>query len=519
MAAGPIGDYTGRDYASLVDSLLDTAALTLPEWTDTSENDLGRLLLELFAYVGDVVLYYQDRIANEAFLETAIERRSVIDLLSLIGYTLSTPAPASVELELTPKDASTSVHVDVGARFSTVAAAGKPAVQFVYMPVAGTPIDQMPVVDAGVVQPIVLAALNAEPRSESLGASNGDANQGFMLTQRPVLLARDPTVWDGLVVEVESGGVWEQWERRSTLLYSLSDDPHFVVRVDEDDAAEIVFGDGTYGHVPAPGSPVRARYLTGGGSAGNVGPNTVTVVTSGVSVQATVTNPVGASGGADRESIEHARAHAPAVFRSQQRAVTAADFAALAESYPGVARAVAVAPTWDHTVPPQQTTAAQGTPGLVSWNYVDLIVVAMGSLELTDSLRANLLQFFETRRMVTTIVSVREPVFVSVNVTVEVGVEPTFYAGDVRQRAQERLEALFDLDNVDFGTPVYLSKTYEAVESVDGVSYADVSVFEGVRSYPVGDVVTSADPGRIPLRPREFPRKGTIAVTTTGGLA
>ena len=57
-------DYTNRDYASLLESLLEMAADKLPEWTDRSENDLGRLLLELFAYVGDVLLYYQDRIAN-----------------------------------------------------------------------------------------------------------------------------------------------------------------------------------------------------------------------------------------------------------------------------------------------------------------------------------------------------------------------------------------------------------------------------------------------------------------------
>src|SRR3954470_23808682 len=105
-----ITDFTSRDYASLVESLLDAAALKLPEWTDRSENDIGRLMLELFAQVGDVLLYYQDRIANEAFLSTAVERRSVIDLLGLIGYPLGTPAPASVELTLTARnDAATPV--------------------------------------------------------------------------------------------------------------------------------------------------------------------------------------------------------------------------------------------------------------------------------------------------------------------------------------------------------------------------------------------------------------------------
>ena len=41
----------------------------LPEWTDRSPADLGVLLVDLFAYVGDVVCYYQDRIASESFLD------------------------------------------------------------------------------------------------------------------------------------------------------------------------------------------------------------------------------------------------------------------------------------------------------------------------------------------------------------------------------------------------------------------------------------------------------------------
>jgi len=523
VATTGITDYTNRDYDSLVASLLDAAALKLPEWTDRSENDIGRLLLELFAYVGDMITYYLDRVANEAFLATAVERRSVIDLLSLIGYALDTPAPAAVQLALTPKDPTVPVHVDVGAHFMTQAAAGKPAVDFYYLPENGAPIDQMPVVDAGtgIVQPIMLTALNASPVSSPLGQSNGFENQGFALPQTPVILSRDPSVWDGLVIEVQSGGVWEQWARQTTLLYSLSNDPHFIVRVDENDAATVIFGDGQYGRIPPLNAPVRARYLVGGGSAGNVAPDTVTVISSGVSVQASVTNPIGASGGADRETIDHARRNAPGVYRSQQRAVTSDDFARLAESFPGVARAVAVAPGWDHTVPAGPTTATQAGPGLVSWNYIDLIVVASGSLNLTDQLRAGLMQYFETRRMVTTILSIREPVFVSVDLTVDVGVEPTFYAGDVQQRASEALEALFSLDEADFGKPFYLSKVYEAVESIDGVAYSDVSLFQGVRSYPVGEVVdpAAAAAGRIPLRPREFPRQGAVTVTTTGGLA
>ena len=215
---------------------------------------------------------------------------------------------------------------------------------------------------------------------------------------------------------------------------------------------------------------------------------------SGVNVPVTVTNPQAASAGADRVSIEHARRQAQQVFRSLHRAVTGADYAAVAENVPGVARAVAVAP---------------------SWNYVDLFVIASGGLELTDDLRARLLRYFDDRRLVTTLISIRQPVFVNIDLTVAVGVEPTFYRVDVLQRVEEALGELFRIDVLNFGQTFYLSKVYEAVEGVDGVAFARVTTFSGRRSDPPGELVDPAAiaTGLIQLYPMEFPRGGIITVT------
>jgi Baseplate J-like protein len=497
-------DYTNRDYASLVASMLDLAALKLPEWTDRSENDLGRLLIELFAYTGDVLLYYQDRIANEAFLATAIERRSVIDLLALIGYTLATPAPATAELTLTvPNDAPTPLRIEVGARFATQAAPGKPAIEFIYLPVTGTALE-IPRTGSGSPKTlsVTISGVNATRIThEILGVSTGQANQSFRLTQRPVLLPRDPDSQEYLQVEVDRGSGFEVWQRRGTLLYSLSRDSHFTVQINADDEAELLFGDGRYGQIPPLASPIRATYLVGGGAAGNVGANTITVVKSGVNLSTKVTNPQAASGGADRESIESARRQAPRVFRSMQRAVTAEDYRALAETVPGVARAIAVAR---------------------SWNYVDLHIVAAGNPDLTDDLRARLLRYFDERRMVTTLVSVRSPIFVAIAIAiVELGVEPTFYREDVQRRVEESLAALFEIDRLSFGQAFYLSKVYEAIEEVPGVAFARGVTFQGRRSDPPGELVDPAiaATGLIQLRPQEFPRQSSLTLlNVTGGL-
>jgi hypothetical protein len=80
MSTKPAIDYTNKDYASLRRAMLELARYRLPEWTDQSPSDLGVLLVDLFAYMGDIVLYYQDPIASESFLSTATERRSVLNL-------------------------------------------------------------------------------------------------------------------------------------------------------------------------------------------------------------------------------------------------------------------------------------------------------------------------------------------------------------------------------------------------------------------------------------------------------
>src|SRR6185369_6029125 len=51
---------------------------------DSSDPSIA--LLDAWATVGDVLTFYQERIANEGYLRTATERRSVLELARLVGY-------------------------------------------------------------------------------------------------------------------------------------------------------------------------------------------------------------------------------------------------------------------------------------------------------------------------------------------------------------------------------------------------------------------------------------------------
>ncbi|HEU0236993.1 MAG TPA: baseplate J/gp47 family protein [Candidatus Limnocylindrales bacterium] len=58
----------------------------LANWTTRSADDFGIAFLEMWAYLADILTFYQERIANEAFLRTAVQRQSTTLLVSLIGY-------------------------------------------------------------------------------------------------------------------------------------------------------------------------------------------------------------------------------------------------------------------------------------------------------------------------------------------------------------------------------------------------------------------------------------------------
>ena len=132
-------DYTSKDYASLRAEMLELAKERLPEWTDHSPNDLGVLLLELVAYMADNLFYYQDRIADENYLDTATERQNIIKLLRLIGYELRAPTPASADLTLlfklkkTPEDPHRIITINTGQEFETTAELTDQPVKFRYV--------------------------------------------------------------------------------------------------------------------------------------------------------------------------------------------------------------------------------------------------------------------------------------------------------------------------------------------------------------------------------------------------
>ncbi len=82
----PLIDYLAKDYASFRQLLLDRIPELNPDWLERSPADLGIALVELLAYEGDQLSYFQDTVANEAVLDTARKRLSAKRHARLVDY-------------------------------------------------------------------------------------------------------------------------------------------------------------------------------------------------------------------------------------------------------------------------------------------------------------------------------------------------------------------------------------------------------------------------------------------------
>ena len=92
-------NYLNKDFASLKDSLMNYAKSYFPNsYRDFNESSPGMMLLEMNAYVGDVLSFYIDQQYREMLLPLAEERRNIINMARMFGYKVKPIVPAYVDL-------------------------------------------------------------------------------------------------------------------------------------------------------------------------------------------------------------------------------------------------------------------------------------------------------------------------------------------------------------------------------------------------------------------------------------
>src|SRR2546425_12741526 len=123
--------------ASLLARLSGTDFPALRALSTRADDDWTIALVDAFACLADVLTFYQERVANESYLRTATERRSVLELARLIGYRPAPGVAASTAfaflLETAPGQpalAARPVTIPAGTRVQSVPDPGQEAQTF-----------------------------------------------------------------------------------------------------------------------------------------------------------------------------------------------------------------------------------------------------------------------------------------------------------------------------------------------------------------------------------------------------
>jgi len=342
--------------------------------------------------------------------------------------------------------------------------------------------------------------------NELLPLTTGIPGESVELLNAPLL----PRTEDEYLEVFEPETQWVRWAEVPDFRHSGPDDLHYVI---DGVTGTLSFGpvvrepDGlehAYGRTPPRGSALRfSRYRHGGGTIGNVGADTLTVLKSSIPYVAQVTNRRPAAGGLDPESLDAARLRTPQEIRTRDRAITASDFEFLAkEASPRVARARCI------------QVRADGAGSSVPPGTVELLIVPLvprdhprtiESLQPAPELLEAVREFLDDRRLLGTQLVVDGPAYVGVSVEASILVQRHRNGDEVRATVAARIREYLDplLGGPDglgwpFGRDLYLSEMQSVVQAVSGVEYAqDVTLYQvdiqTGQSRAAGQKVTVAD--------------------------
>lgn len=485
-------DYTSKDWLGFVTSMLNYAQVIMPQWDTSSEGDFGVMIVEAVAYIMDILSFYGDRLTQEAYLPTATQRLSILNLAQLLGYvpTNGSPSIGTVTFQNTT---GSPVNLPAGTQVASTfdATSDQPVI---FETNSGVTVPANGTVTTGVTQGITFV-------QQSIGISDGTAAQSFQIPQAGV---------EDRSVKIFVGGVntslLTQWNQVTFLVDAQPQDQVYSLFVDQNQITNVQFGDNINGTIPGIGLTIYATYTVGVGSAGNLPAGNVGALVSAISgiqvpfqsAGSTLYQSSAMTGGSDPETNDQIRTNAPLSYTTQQRAVSLTDFANLALQVPGVLVANAVA---NHST------------------SVTLYILGPNYQAAATALQQAVLTYFNgppPKMLAGVTLSIGTPAMIAVDAgsnstNIQLQVLPNFNQGVVVQNVTTALQAALSPPNTTFGDLLQVSSLYSAIMAVQGVAWVVVPVM-------TREDITQANTNPIQFRQSEIPTAGSIFITASGGI-
>jgi hypothetical protein len=340
-----------------------------------------------------------------------------------------------------------------------------------------------------------LVQQRAQVEREQVGTGSGRPDQRFRLARTPVLLdtvriSVDGDAWQ-LVDDLMEAGPEVPVSTRKDQAGSPPDSglPTRVVKVVRA-TGEVIFGDGLHGARPRKAAPIVVTYDAGGGIEGLVGAGSIAKAAF-LPAGAAVTNPIPTWGGTESPTTAQAERSIAAFVRHRDRMVAPDDFEAIVRQAPGVELGrVEVLPLVHPDLPGQQL------PGMVTILLIPRTDPVAPDAPAPDQyfLRA-VCDYVEDRRLLTTEVHLRGPMYVPVWASIGIDVMPGRAVGPAREAVKAAVRAFLSpltgghlQDGWPLLTPVSRLELIAVVARVDGVAKVFDIIVGGQGGTPVEEL-------------------------------
>jgi len=437
--------YTDKDHAAIVADCIERIKQVYGEayWNDFEEDNAGVMLIEAFAYIADLLLFYLDRQANESYLPTAQERQNLINICKLVGYVPKNAVSAQAEIKISIDEPHASdITLPAKSQISTNAG--------LIFEISGDAV-----IKAGELFTTV-NALEGETYTDNTGVSDGNKYQEFYIGRSGIVEIQEVLIDN------------EAWEYVDSFVEYSESDKIYSAEIDAWQRGKISFGDGKNGAVPEKNARIYVTYRVGGGIRGNVAPNTITSVrdvakdADGNTIPVKITNEDWASGGSEPESINHIKLYAPRYFKTQDRCVTQDDYETFAVYYGGIAKAKAV------------VRERSGEA-----NIIRIYVLSYGQKSSSvavpnETLKNNLLEYLENYKMLTDWIEIKNGTWKAVDFSGEITILDGFNAADILEKINAALNSLMDIDSREMGETLRISDVYAIIDNIEGVDYVEL---------------------------------------------
>ena len=284
------------------------------------------VLIDLLAYNTYYQGFYNNVVANEMFLDSAVKRASVVSIAKALGYTPNSKTAATATVDVTlPDDPESSVLLP-GAQFTTLID-GRP---FTFV---NTETAEINWVDGTTPAITNLNIKEGVLSNVSYVVPDADTNRKYKINDKNADIS---TVTVRVQTsQTDTTGLSDTWSRAGDFTDITSSSNVYWIEENTSGDFEIYFGDDVIGRKLEAGNLITISYLITNGTAGNgagkgdaEGSRSFTYLNANNVVEVKSVS----SGGTDFETVDAIRFKAPRAFTSQNRAVTKNDYSSLVES-------------------------------------------------------------------------------------------------------------------------------------------------------------------------------------------